>query len=84
MKLLMILLISLLAFPVAAQSYLQSYDINRQVEQKTIRIERQNRETQALHNKQGYRVYRGNPDQYHPMRDRTSRSYNGLDRSLRY
>jgi hypothetical protein len=84
MKLLAILLISLLASPVAAQQYWQGKDRAYYQEKQDRRIERQTRETQEFHNKQGYRIYRGNTNQYHPLRNRNSRSYNGLDRALQY
>jgi hypothetical protein len=85
MKILAILLISLLAFPVAAQQYWQGKDRayyqekqDRQFEQHNDRIERQRV-------REGYPIYRGNPDAYHPRRDRrANRSFNGLSKWLRY
>ena len=93
-KYLGIALVFLLVSPVGAQSYIVKPGGANQYwqgkgpayyqEKQDRRIERQNRETQEFHNKQGYRIYRGDPHQYHPLRNRNSRSYQGLDRALQY
>jgi hypothetical protein len=85
MKLLAILLISLLASPVAAQQYWEGQTHLRQVERQKMRIEMETDRINRNRAREGYRVYRGNPNQYHPRRDRrANRSFSGLTRWLRY
>jgi hypothetical protein len=83
-KYLGIALVFLLVSPVGAQNYWQGKDRAYYQEKQDRRIERQNREANERQTREGYRIYRGNPNQYHPLRNRNSRSYNGLDRWLSY